>query len=345
MKISIFASIWAQNLWDELILKNEIKLLEDEFWKETKFFVFSYDYKNPFFVQDNVKYIEYFPIWIKEKRNIFRNIFNFFRFINISSNSDVIVIWWGWIIYDKEKQTTKNPLDSWIFRRRIFRFFLKKVYFFAIWINIKDEKNLKKIKKIFKNSYKVTVRDGYSFWLLRKLKIKSEYVKDPVFYDNWGKLKDKKSYLIKNINSFDFTFEDLKGIDFNWKKVGLALRYWYLYKSGSKLDSRFEEWKINQLINYILKNGWEIVFLPHSFHKTDLIANDFLYLESFLRKWEEKMTICNSMQEVYDCYKNKSIDICLAMRLHSIILSQVYEIPFVWISYSTKTDEILDNLI
>jgi len=51
-----------------------------------------------------------------------------------------------------------------------------------------------------------------------------------------------------------------------------------------------------------------------------------------------------SMQETYDFYKNKKLDIVLAQRLHSIILSQVYEIPFVWISYSKKTSEILNEL-
>ena len=65
MIISIFASIWAQNLGDELILKNEIKMLEEEYWKDTQFFVFSYDSKNPFYKKSNIKYIEYFPIWIK----------------------------------------------------------------------------------------------------------------------------------------------------------------------------------------------------------------------------------------------------------------------------------------
>jgi polysaccharide pyruvyl transferase WcaK-like protein len=39
--------------------------------------------------------------------------------------------------------------------------------------------------------------------------------------------------------------------------------------------------------------------------------------------------IACSMQETYDFYKNKKLDIVLAQRLHSIILSQVYEIPFV----------------
>jgi polysaccharide pyruvyl transferase WcaK-like protein len=50
------------------------------------------------------------------------------------------------------------------------------------------------------------------------------------------------------------------------------------------------------------------------------------------------------MQETYDFYKNKKLDIVLAQRLHSIILSQVYEIPFVGISYSKKTSEILNEL-
>jgi len=50
------------------------------------------------------------------------------------------------------------------------------------------------------------------------------------------------------------------------------------------------------------------------------------------------------MQESYDIYKNKKIDICLVMRLHAIILSQVYGIDFIAFSYSKKTDEVLKIL-
>ena len=50
------------------------------------------------------------------------------------------------------------------------------------------------------------------------------------------------------------------------------------------------------------------------------------------------------MQETYEQYKNKKIDICLSQRLHSMILSNVYGIPFIWISYSKKTDEFLKGL-
>jgi polysaccharide pyruvyl transferase WcaK-like protein len=38
------------------------------------------------------------------------------------------------------------------------------------------------------------------------------------------------------------------------------------------------------------------------------------------------------------------MDLCLAMRLHSMILSQVYEIPFVAFSYSKKTEELVKKI-
>ena len=88
MKISIFASIGSQNLWDELILKNEIKILKRKYSKlknisekEIFFKVFSYDLTDNFYISDNVEYLEYFPINIKKIRNVFRNIFNFYIFI------------------------------------------------------------------------------------------------------------------------------------------------------------------------------------------------------------------------------------------------------------------------
>lgn len=339
MKISIFASIWAQNLWDELILKNEIKLLKKEYWEDTRFRVFTYDKKNPFFLDDNVVYSEYFPIWIRKKRNIFRNLVNFFVFLFTTIRADLIVIWWGWIIYDEEVQSTKNPLDSWIFRRRFFRLFFKKVQFFRVWINIKNEINLKKVKKIFKNSYKIEVRDNYSFELLKSLWIRSTIEKDPVFYDAWD-LVTKKS-IIWTVSSYFFDKTLFTDFDLSWKKIGLAIRAWYFVEK-SNISSRMEEWRIREVINYLVWEWAQVVLLPHSFHDSDDLANDFLFLTNFV--WETWVSIKQDLNEVYEVYKNKEIDICVAMRLHSIILSHVYEIPFIWLSYSTKTDEVLNEL-
>ncbi|MDD3794143.1 MAG: polysaccharide pyruvyl transferase family protein [Candidatus Gracilibacteria bacterium] len=374
MKISIFASIGAQNLGDELILKNEIKLLKKEYGEDTKFRVFTYDKKNPFFLDDNVVYSEYFPIGIRKKRNIFRNIVNFFVFLFSTIRADLIVIGGGGIIYDEEVQSTKNPLDSWIFRRRFFRLFFKKVYFFRVGINIsgynKDinfgfsegklsesqsliggvfegaksnniylSKNLKKVKKIFKNSYKIEVRDNYSFELLKSLGINSNIEKDPVFYDD-GELVTKKS-IIGTVSSYHFDKTLFRDFDLSGKKIGLAIRAGYFVEK-SNISSRMEEGRIREVINYLVGQGAEVVLLPHSFHDSDELANDFLFLTNFVG--ETGVSIKQDMNEVYETYKNKEIDICVAMRLHSIILSHVYEIPFIGLSYSTKTDEVLNEL-
>lgn len=338
MRISIFASIWAQNLWDELILKNEIKLLEKKYWEDTKFSVFTYDKKNIFYKKENVKYYEFFPIGIKNAKNIIKNKLNFIVFIFITLMSDLIVIWWWWIIYDNENQLTKSPLKIWMFRTFIFRMFMKKIEFFRLWLNIKDKNNYKKIKFIFKKANYISVRDNYSFELLNELWINSTIEKDPVFYDKGSYITNKS--LIWVINSTDLTTNKLSSFDFNWITVWLALRSWYLVEK-SNLSMRMEEWKIREIINYITSNGWKIILLPHSFHKNDILANDFLFLNKFLHK---NVSIESSMEDVYNVYKNKKIDICFSMRLHSIILSHVYEIPFLWISYSKKTDEVLKTL-
>lgn len=338
MKISIFASIWAQNLWDELILKNEIKILEKKYWKNTKFFVFTYDKKEIFFKKKNIFYLEYFPIWISKIKNIFRNISNFIIFLFTVIKSDLILVWWWGIIYDNELQETRTPLDSWLFRVKFFIFFMKKYAFFRVWINIKNDINLLKIKKIFRNASDIEVRDKYSFELLKKLWIKSKVVKDPVFYDKWIEVEEKS--IIWKIKAKNFNVKDLKSFDFDWKKIGISFRSWYL-ADKSKFSKKIEEWKIREIINYIIENWWKVVLLPHSFHKTDVLANDYVFLNKFTWK---NVKIKTSMEDVYKVYKNRKIDLCLSMRFHSIVLCHVYEIPFLWISYSTKTDEVLDFL-
>ena len=340
MKIAIFASIWAQNLGDELILKNEINILEKQYWDKTEFYVFTYDKKNIFFKKDNVFYCNYFPIWIKNPINFFKNFISFINFLRIIIISDLIILWWGWIIYDNEIQENKSPLDSWLFRVRFFNFFRKKYNFFRVWINIKNESNLAKVKSIFYKANKIEVRDSYSKDLLSNLWIDSFLEKDPVFFDKWDDITSVKS-LIWVVNSYSFDKNIFKDFDLEWKKVWLAIRQWYFVKK-SNISSRMEEWRIREIINYLVSNWAKVILMPHSFHPYDDIANDFLFLTNFA--WEKWVEIIENMEWVYDIYKNKKIDFCISMRLHSIILSHVYEIPFLWISYSKKTDEILNQL-
>jgi polysaccharide pyruvyl transferase WcaK-like protein len=78
-----------------------------------------------------------------------------------------------------------------------------------------------------------------------------------------------------------------------------------------------------------------VIFLPHSFHLIAEKANDKVFLEKFITK---NTSLKNNMQEVYEVYQKRHIDFCISMRLHSMILSQVYEIPFISLQYSQKTE-------
>jgi len=128
---------------------------------------------------------------------------------------------------------------------------------------------------------------------------------------------------------------DIKGIDFKWKAVWFALRKWYLSKSWS---DQIEIAMLKELFKYIENSWWKVVLLPHSFHPSDIQANDYEFLKQF---W---YTISSSMQETYQYYADTKLDIIFAQRLHSMILSEAYQIPYVALSYSKKTHGQLKKL-
>lgn len=334
MNISILASIWAHNLGDELILKNEIALLKQEFGLSSSFRVFSYDLKNPFYIDPQVRYREYFPIWIKNPKNILRNTINYFGFINTLLWSDIVVIGGGWIFYDSELQSTRNPLDAWLFRTRLARMLRKKIYFYGVSIDIQHPKNLEKIQEIFTWAHKITVRNDNSQDLLLKLGIESELVDDPVSFDkNWT--LSQRSSLLKALESKKFDLNDIKDIDFKDKTVGFALRKWYFTKSWSE---QIEVAMIKELFRFVQDAWGKVILLPHSFHPTDIKANDYEFLKQF---W---YIISESMQETYEYYIGNKLDIVFAQRLHSMILAEAYQIPYVALSYSKKTHGQLKKL-
>jgi polysaccharide pyruvyl transferase WcaK-like protein len=165
----------------------------------------------------------------------------------------------------------------------------------------------------------------------------SELILDPVFFDN-GDFDFEKSLFLKSFQAEEFDSKRLSSCDFTGKIVGLALRSWYFSKSLER-----EKEIIKNIIWFIL-SAWarEIILLPHSFHKTDLQANDKMFLEQFVR--ENLILWGETMNEVYEIYKNRQLDICFTMRLHSLILCSVYDIPFINLSYSKKTDETIKKL-
>lgn len=345
MNISIFTAIWCQNLWDELILRNEVELLRKNYYPERVHFrVFTYDTKNVFLKADDITYIDYFPNHLRKLSYIKKNITNFINFISTILWSEKIIFWWWGLLYDTENKDNKWSLKLFLFRKRIISLFWKKITFYAIWINIKKKVNFPIIKKIFQWAEKVTVRDSYSKNLLYKLWITSIIIPDPVFYDNKNRdpneLNSSKKKLILDIHeasTFDANSIDWKNITLKLKKekltVWIALRWGYI---------KNENEEINKLITTIKKEWFTPVLIPHSLHWENPNANDHIFLEPFSK--EHKIKITSSLKEGYEMYKDNKVDVMVAMRLHSIILSLVYNIPFVAISYTTKTREVLKSI-
>lgn len=351
MKIAIFASVWAQNLGDELILKNEIAAIESgkifpvpiakTFSKRQQsslfdFRVFTYDKNSQFFHAENVTYIEYFPIWLRSIKNLFKNLVNCYRFVETVIWADFIIVWGGGLFYDSELQASQNNLNLWRWRTGIFRFFSKKVIFYGISIDIKNLWNKKLIQEIFDRNFRVFVRDEATRLFLQDIWVTSKEIWDPVFYDN-GEDFPKKSLALKTIPSNQAEVSDFDDINMTGKVIWVAIRQWY-FKEGK------DEWEfVKESLSALLKKGVKkIVLLPMSFHPSDYQANDYYFLRNFIS--ENIVMGGENMQEVYNNFKEKKIDMCIAMRLHSIILSQVYQIPYIALSYSRKTDEILKKL-
>lgn len=336
-RIALFLSVWVGNLWDELILKNEILLLQKEYGKRIRFYVFTYDTKSSFlekqlgkdFIQEYVVYCEYFPIAIRRITNVFRNIKNFFHFLYVIFICDEVVFGGGGIFFEYEWNTKHTALFQWKMRAFFCKIFQKPLRIYCVSVDVQTEKARKDLAYICKVAKDISVRDPLSKALLGSIGIVSSIKRDPVFYDAWEYVCYKKNSLLQKIPVSSFSLSFFERIDWYGKCVWVALRKWFLKDEKNILEQLFE---------YIQQKGGNIIFLPHSFHPFDVQSNDFLFLIQFCKK---KNSISSSLEETYSYYKEKKIDICISMRLHSMILCEVYEIPYVAIMYAKKCYKII----
>jgi len=321
MRILILMSVWSQNLGDELILKNEIRILQEKYGLETVFDVCSYDPENPFFTEKNIHYHPYFPMGIK--KHPLKNIGYFLRFLWLVINADLVMMWWGGIFFDSE--TGSNPLPQWKFRTKICRLFRTPYEIYRVSIDITQKKNYPTIQQIFQYAVKVSVRDFHSRMFLKKeFTIGSWQYIDPVFFD--ADIPKSENIYVKKIEAQKWNTSILQWIELDNKIVGIAFRSGFL---------KNEIQSIEEIIRFITQKWGKILFLPHSFHEENPKANDFVFLQDFCKN--DRIRITNNMQETYEIYTQRKIDICLSMRLHSGILCQVYGIPFVSIEYAKKS--------
>jgi polysaccharide pyruvyl transferase WcaK-like protein len=153
----------------------------------------------------------------------------------------------------------------------------------------------------------VSVRDAASQRVLAAIGVEAELVPDPVHLYEPAELADEDSRL-----------------------VGVALRGGY-----SPADDELAE----GLVVGLRARGFEPVFASHSLHDADPASNDFERYRSIADRLGARITA--DMAETLALYPR--LRAVVSMRLHANILSFVHAVPFVAVSYSTKTDELLDS--
>ena len=298
----------AYNLWDELILREEVRFLRKHYGN-VEITIFTYD-KNSSLIEDpDVKYATYFP------KNFFGNpIWNIWYFI-----ANILRIWrWdvlivgGWgIIFDNEPGVSFTKLLwQWYFRIKLARIAGTTLLFWWISLEISHVQNKMQLRRLFTAWDFILVRDERSKWLLEALEIPSIEVNDVVFL-----------YEPKKIDT-PHTSEK--------KRIGISVRGGFLGES---------EQYIPEIYDFLVSSWYEPVFIVFS-TAGETEQNDSLFIKKVMSGKTYNTT--KTIKQTLDIFPN--LYAVIGMRLHAGILSCVHDIPYIPISYGSKTDELVSSL-
>ncbi len=306
-KILFMTAAWAHNLWDELILREEINYVRDHYGKYVDITAFAYDLDDILTRDPDVRFVSYFPnrIWeffLKNIKFLIQNIW-------LIARADVLIIWGGGLIFDNEPWESFFILMlQWSFRISLARMCKTTILFWWIGLEITHVANKMHLKKFFIAGDFILVRDKQSKWLLDALEIPSIQVQDIVFLYN----PPIQSRAISQI-----------------KPVGISVRWWFI-------DN---EIAIPLIYDYILGLGYKPIFLVFSTAGEEH-QNDLLFL-SRVMAWR-KYNVTKNITQTLDIYP--FLYAIIGMRLHAGILACVHHIPYIPISYWPKTDDLINKL-
>ncbi len=306
--IVLMTATGAENLWDELITLCEI----EKFRKEdsaVKIILFSHDPSRTwrFFHSQNLSEnnLTILPYFPSNIRKTpLKNISYFLKTLQAFWIANHIYIGGGGLLYSALEEW-HSPLRLWWMRAVLAKIMRKPVTYLSLWVSTKNEELKKYAKGIFQHT-NIIVRDKESQKRVLAAWYESTIQIDPVF-----------SYVPQE-----------KTTQKEWKTIGFALRSWFI-----------PDEVIATTIKKLLQNNYTIYLLPHSLHPDDINAHDGYYLQRFLFPG---VKITQTIEQTLATYT--LCDVIIGMRLHSMILASVMDIPLLAISYSTKTEAILTEM-
>ena len=108
--------------------------------------------------------------------------------------ADLVVVGGGGIFFVNEIGISfSRILTKWKYRLQIARCFGARIMFFAISLEIRDQKNLEALKSVFHHHDFILCRDALSSAKLASIGILSETISDAVFLDTSEKVKKQNN--------------------------------------------------------------------------------------------------------------------------------------------------------
>lgn len=320
-KIIISAAYFGINMGDEAILNSIIESIYS-IKKDIKIIVLAWDRKNVLKAHEDIfkKYNisishEIGGIYqLKEPLNYFSMLYSFFNILTC----DYFVFGGGGLINEEGYY-----LKRYLLTLKIANFFRKKTFVFAIGVNkLNNKLNSRQVVKIFNKVNLISVRDEKSKenLILAGIKKKIEVVLDPVFLLNTP---------IKKECEEEFPI-----------KIGLNLRTWFNRCTHFAEEKDKIEYAIKNISKALLeltkKYNCEFYFFPFD-KKKDIIMYNKLIAECGLKIINQKY-FSNP-----DDFLRKigEMDLFIGMRLHSLIFSIICNIPFLAVSYTEKTNNLI----
>ena len=295
------------NLWDEIILREELRFLQAQYGESAHFTIFTHDKKSALFDDKDVSWITYFPHGIF--KNPLGNIWYLIRNIVTIWRSDILIVGGGGLLFDNEEWVSFGSLiNQWYFRTKIARLAGTTIVYLGISLEIKQVKNKMALRKLFQKGDFIIVRDEKSAGLLEALEVPCSQIPDIAFLLVPEKIEKKPEK----------------------KRVGISVRGGFLGESEVEIPLIYE---------YLVNKGYDPVFLIHT-TKWYESQNDALFIKRVMSGKTYNTT--GTLEQTLKVYP--SLYAVVGMRYHSAVLACIHSLPFIMVSYGPKTEELMNFL-
>lgn len=185
------------------------------------------------------------------------------------------------------------------------------------------------IRRIVNQVDLITVRDDKSHDDLKKFGV----VKPPIHVTADPALAIDTRLFSKDdgiaiLNEFGVTFGGQTG---SKPVAGIAIRHWNTTHPYQEV--------LAKACDALSRRGWQVVFIPMQYPRDVRVSEEVAAL------MQEPAVILNRQFSFRDISSIiSSMDMIVGMRLHSLILAALYEVPFVPLSYDPKIDRFVHRL-